>query len=271
MGLALLVVIWAITLISSYFFYAHTWWMPAVASQHGIALDKQFTATYVLMGVVFLAAQLALGLFVWRYRDRANRKATYSHGDIGLETLWTVLTAILFIGLNLAGQNIWASERFHADEAGPNPVQVEVTGVQFAWYFRYPGTDNTFGRIDPKSIDPSAGNESAVGLDPTDPASKDDFVTGTMYLPVNREAQITLRAQDVIHSFYVPAFRFKQDAVPGLAIKMKFMPIKVGDYEIACAELCGLGHYKMHGMVHVVSEQEYERWVQERITQKQSQ
>ncbi len=204
MGLALLVVIWAITLISSYFFYAHTWWMPAVASQHGIALDKQFTATYVLMGVVFLAAQLALGFFVWRYRDRANRKATYSHGDIGLETLWTVLTAILFIGLNLAGQNIWASERFHADEAGPNPVQVEVTGVQFAWYFRYPGTDNTFGRIDPKSIDPSAGNESAVGLDPTDPASKDDFVTGTMYLPVNREAQITLRAQDVIPASTCP-------------------------------------------------------------------
>jgi cytochrome c oxidase subunit 2 len=268
MGLALLFIVWLITLSSTYFFAIKKWWMPAVASLNGPAIDKQFFHTYIAMGVVFLAAQLALGLFVWKYRDRGkNSKVQYSHGNTKLELLWTTLTAILFIGLNLTGSKIWAESRFQG--ASPGAAQVEVTGLQFAWYFRYPGPDGKFGRTKPELEDASVGN--AVGVDPDDPAGKDDIVTGTLYLPVNREAEVILRAEDVIHSFFVPAMRFKQDAVPGLMIHMHFTPTKVGDYEIACAELCGLGHYKMHGILRVVSQEEYDKWIGEREKEKQGQ
>src|SRR5260370_17642888 len=140
--------------------------------------------------------------------------------------------------------SIWASERFRPAQRGA--VQVEVTGMQFQWYFRYPGPDGKFGGTKPELIDPSTGGEGAVGLDATDPASKDDFVTGTMYLPVGREAEVILRADHVIHSFFVPGMRFKQDAVPGLAIRLHFTPFSPGDYEFFYAAPCRLRHYKMN-------------------------
>jgi cytochrome c oxidase subunit 2 len=141
--------------------------------------------------------------------------------------------------------------------------------MQFQWYFRYPGPDGKFGATKPQLQDPSGGGEAALGLDPADPASKDDVVAGTMYVPVNREIDVILRAEDVIHSFFVPAMRFKQDAVPGLAIHMHFTPTETGDFEIACAELCGLGHYKMHGMLKVVSQDEFDKWLAAREAEKQ--
>jgi cytochrome c oxidase subunit 2 len=268
MGLVLLIVIWLITFGSTYFFIAKTWWLPTGASAAAAGIDHHFATTYLLMGIVFVAAQVALGYFAWRYRDHGSSPpAKYSHGHNGLEIIWTVLTFILFVGLNLMSSSIWASERFRP--AGPGATQVEVTGMQFAWYFRYPGTDGKFGATKPELIDPSAGGEAALGLDTTDPSSKDDIVTGTMYAPVGREVEVILRAQDVIHSFFVPAMRFKQDAVPGLAIHMHFTPIATGDYEIACAELCGLGHYKMHGMLKVVSQEEFDKWLAAREAEKQ--
>ena len=268
MGLVLLVVIWLITLVSTYFFVAKTWWLPVGASAAAAGIDHHFATTYLLMGVVFVAAQVTLGYFAWRYRDSGSSSpARYSHGNNTLEIIWTVLTFILFVGLNLMSSSIWASERFRP--AGPGALQVEVTGMQFAWYFRYAGPDGKFGATKPELIDASAGGEAAIGLDTTDAASKDDVVTGTMYVPVNREVEVILRAQDVIHSFFVPAMRFKQDAVPGLAIHMHFTPISIGDYEIACAELCGLGHYKMHGMLKVVSQEEFDKWLAAREAEKQ--
>jgi cytochrome c oxidase subunit 2 len=267
MGLALLVIIWLITFFSTYFFVAQTWWLPHGTATAAAFIDHQFALTYVLMGIVFVAAQGALGWLVWKYRAGAsNGPVEYSHGNTKLELIWTTLTAILFIGLNLMGSHVWASERF--DPAGPGAVQVEVTGMQFAWYFRYPGPDGHYARTDTKLMDPSAGSDAAIGLDPADPDSKDDVVTGTMYLPVNRQVDLTLRAVDVIHSFFVPSFRFKQDAVPGLAIHMHFTPTEIGEYEIACAELCGLGHYKMHGMVHVVSQEDFDKWLAAREAEK---
>jgi len=268
MGLALMAVIWLITLVSTYFFVAKTWWLPAGAAAAAGFIDRQFAITYVLMGIVFLAAQLGLGYIAWKYRDHASAKpANYSHGNTKLEVVWTVLTAALFIGLNLMGSSVWASQRFDPPEAGA--VQVEVTGMQFAWYFRYPGKDGQYGKTNVKLMDPSAGGEAAVGLDTSDPAAKDDVVTGTMYLPVNREVDLSLRAVDVIHSFFVPNLRFKQDAVPGLNIHMHLKPTAIGDYEIACAELCGLGHYKMHGMVKVVSQEDFDKWLTAREAEKQ--
>jgi len=269
MGLVLLIIIWLITLVSTYFFVAKTWWLPVGASAAAPLIDHHFTVTFILMGVVFVAAQLALGYAVWLYRDRgsSSSKVAYSHGNTRLEVVWTVLTTILFVGLNLASSSIWASERFRAAEA--NAVRVEVTGMQFAWYFRYPGPDGKFGATNPELEDASAGGEAALGLDPKDPASKDDVVTGTMVVPVNREIEVILRAHDVIHSFFIPNMRFKQDAVPGLAIHMHFTPTEVGEYEIACAELCGLGHYKMHGMLKVVSQEDFDKWLATKEAEKQ--
>jgi cytochrome c oxidase subunit II len=268
MGLALLVIIWLITFISTYFFVAQTWWLPHGASAAAPWIDHQFALTYVLMGIVFVAAQCGLGWLVWKHRDGAsNKPVQYSHGNAMLEIVWTALTAILFVGLNLMGSHVWANERF--EPAGAGAVPVEVTGMQFAWYFRYPGPDGTYGRTNAKLMDPSAGNEAALGLDTSDPAAKDDVVTGTLYLPVGRQVDLTLRAVDVIHSFFVPSLRFKQDTVPGLAIHMHFTPTEIGEYEIACAELCGLGHYKMHGMVHVVSQEDFDKWLAAREAEKQ--
>ncbi|HEY6765419.1 MAG TPA: cytochrome c oxidase subunit II [Candidatus Sulfotelmatobacter sp.] len=268
MGLALMAVIWLITLISTYFFVAKTWWLPVGAAEAAGWIDHQFALTYVIMGAVFLAAQLLLGYLAWKYRDHASaRPVDYSHGNIRLEVIWTVLTAALFIGLNLMGSSVWASQRF--DPAGVGSVPVEVTGMQFAWYFRYPGPDGKYGATSVKLMDPSAGGEAAVGLNTSDPAAKDDVVTGTMYLPVDREVDLSMRAVDVIHSFFVPQLRFKQDAVPGLNIHMHFKPTAIGDYEIACAELCGMGHYKMHGMVKVVSQEDFDKWLAAREAEKQ--
>jgi cytochrome c oxidase subunit 2 len=268
MGLVLLIVIWLITLLSTYFFAAKTWWLPVGASAAAPAIDHQFTTTFLLMGIVFVAAQLSLGVLVWMYRDRKDAPiAEYSHGNIKLEIVWTVLTAVLFIGLNLMSSSIWATERFRPADAGA--VRVEVTGMQFAWYFRYPGPDGRFGATRPEIEDASSGGEGALGLDAKDPASKDDVVSGIMVVPVNREVEVILRAHDVIHSFFVPAMRFKQDAVPGLAIHMHFTPTAAGEYEIACAELCGLGHYKMHGILKVVSQDEFDKWLASREAEKQ--
>ncbi|HEV2399119.1 MAG TPA: cytochrome c oxidase subunit II [Candidatus Sulfotelmatobacter sp.] len=268
MGLALLVLIWLITVISTYFFVAKTWWLPVGASAAAGWIDGQFTKTFIIMGIVFVAAQFSLGYIVWRYRQKPDSPpVAYSHGNTTLEITWTILTAILFIGLNLMGSNVWASQRF--DAAEPGAVQVEATGMQFAWYFRYPGPDGKYGPTSPKLIDPSSGGEAAVGLNTSDPASKDDVVTGTMYLPVNREVDVSLRSVDVIHDLFIPSLRFKQDAVPGLNIHMHFKPTQIGEYEIACAELCGLGHYKMHGMVHVVSQEDFDKWLAAREAEKQ--
>jgi len=270
MGLVLLLVIWLITILGSYFIIAKTWWLPVGASAAAAGIDHHFTVSYILMGAVFIAAQLGLGWFVWKYRDKgegSKEAALYSHGNTTLEVVWTVLTIFLFVGMNLASRSIWAAERL--TDAQPGAVQVEVTAMQFAWYFRYAGPDGKFGATRPELEDASLGGAGALGLDSTDSTSKDDVVSGIMVVPVNRQIEVILRSHDVIHSFFVPAMRFKQDAVPGLAIHMHFTPIQTGDFEFACAELCGLGHYKMHGIVKVVSQEEFDKWLAEREAEKQ--
>src|SRR6476646_10411093 len=171
MGLALLVLIWLITFVSTYFFVAKTWWLPIGASAAAGWIDSQFTLTFVIMGIVFVAAQVSLGYIVWKYRESpSSPPVAYSHGNTTLEIVWTVLTTILFVGLNLMGSSVWASQRW--DAAEPGAVQVEVTGMQFAWYFRYPGPDGKYGATSPKLMDPSAGGEAAVGLNTADAAAK---------------------------------------------------------------------------------------------------
>ena len=260
MALAFALVVIMITLLSGYFFLAHTWWFPIDISAHGAAIDHQFNVTLLITGIIFVAAQAALAYAVWKFRDRGDaRKAVYSHGNNTMEAIWTLGAAVLFIGLNLMGYSTWAKIHFVGAEAGA--MQVEVWGQQFAWYFRYPGPDNQFGPVHVEKVDDATGN--FLGLDRDhDAASKDDVVTATLAIPVNREVQLTLRSKDVTHSFFVRELRMKQDLVPGMQIPIHFTATKTGRYELACAELCGLGHYKMRAFVEVMTDEDFQKWMQ---------
>jgi cytochrome c oxidase subunit 2 len=254
MGRVLGIAIWLITLGSVGMFVSKHWWFPESISEHGGAVDHQFTITILVVGISFAAAQIGLGWVVWKYRDTsAATRATYSHGNNRLEVIWTVVTAIVFISLAVMGQRVWASLHLHA--APPGSYTVEVVAQQFSWNFHYHGKDNVFGRTDPKLIDDSALNY--VGIDDTDPNAKDDSVVSTLVVPVNRPVELILKSKDVTHSFFVPQLRFKQDLVPGMAIPVHFTVTKTGKYELACAELCGMNHYKMKSYMLVLPENEF--------------
>ena len=254
MGRVLAVIIWIITFLSVLLFVSGKWWFPAPISEHAPALDRQFFITIVVVGIAFTAAQIGLGWMVWKYRDTGSAadRAVYSHGSNRLEVIWTVITAIIFISLGVMGQSVWASLRLH--DAPPGSYSVEVVAQQFQWNFHYAGKDGKVGRTDPKFIDD--GSLNFVGLDNTDAAGADDIVTSTLAIPVNRPVELRLRSKDVIHNFWVPQLRFKQDLVPGMEIKVHFTANKVGSYELACAELCGQLHFKMRSFMLVLPEEE---------------
>ena len=250
MGRVLAVIIWILTLLSVLIFFNKKWWFPPAISDHAPALDRQFLLTIIVVGIAFTAAQVGLGWMVWKYRDtgKAGDRALYTHGSNKLEVIWTVITAFVFITLGVMGQQVWAQLRLH--DAPPGSYPVEVVAQQFQWNFHYPGKDNVFGRTDPRLIDDSALN--FIGIDESDPSAKDDAVTASLVIPVNRPVELRLRSKDVIHSFWVPPLRFKQDLVPGMEIKVHFTANKVGKYELACAELCGQLHFKMRSYMLVL-------------------
>jgi cytochrome c oxidase subunit II len=254
MGRVLAVIIWIVTLLSVLLFVSGKWWLPTAISDHAPALDRQFMITIIVVGISFTAAQIGLGWMVWKYRDtgKAGERATYSHGSNRLEVLWTVITAVVFIALGVMGQSVWASLRLH--DAPPGSYTVEVVAQQFQWNFHYAGKDGKFGRTEPRLIDDSALN--FIGLDPSDASSADDAVTAALAIPVNRPVELRLRSKDVIHNFWVPQLRFKQDLVPGMEIKVHFTANRVGKYELACAELCGQLHFKMKSYMLVLPEDE---------------
>ena len=260
MALALAILIWAIVLASVVLFTGEFGWFPPQISEHGEAMDAQFNLTLIVVAIGFILAQVALGYYVWRYRDRSGARAVYTHGNAKVEVATVLITAVTFVTLAIIGQRVWID--LHLEDMPEDAVQVEVTAQQFAWNFRYPGPDGTFGKTATRLINDQL---NPVGVDPRDPASSDDVVTlNRMAVPVNRDIRLTLRSKDVTHSFFVPALRFKQDTTPGLAVPGHFKALKTGEYEIACAELCGLQHYKMKGFLMVMSDQEFEAWLKER-------
>jgi cytochrome c oxidase subunit 2 len=251
-------IVWVLTIIVAYFFFAKTWWFPPPISQHGIAYDAQFMRTLIVVGIIFILAQFALGYVIVKFRND-GRRAGYSHGNNKLETLWTSATALLFIGLVVMGTKIWAS--VHFDEAPPDAMVVEVTAKQFAWSFRYPGVDGKFGHTDLKYVNDSAGNP--LGIDDKDPAGKDDIVSASLKVPVGKHIKLVMHSRDVIHNFFVPELRMKQDIVPGMEIPLHFQADQIGIYEVPCSELCGLGHYQMRTTMQVMSESDFEQWKQQ--------
>lgn len=244
------------TFLTVYYFVVRKWWFPPAINTLGQEIDAQFVRTLVITGIVFVLSQLGLAWAIFRYRDR-GQKSSYSHGNNTMEILWTLATTVMFVGLGIYAERSWADVQFRG--AAEGAVQVEVTGQQFAWNFRYPGPDGAFGRLDPAKIDDAGGNP--LGIDPADPAGKDDIVVPVVAVPVNREVELIIRSKDVTHSFFVRELRLKQDAVPGMMIHIHFTANQAGQFEIACAELCGLGHHRMRTFLQVMPQAEYDQWL----------
>ncbi len=253
----LAITIWIFTLITVILFTGQ--WFPESASAHGAIVDTQFFYTLIVTGVIFILAQVGLGLFVWRYRERPGQTAYYYHGNNKMEVIWTSATAVLFYVMVSLGYGVWVD--LYIQAAPEDAIRIEVTAQQFAWNIRYPGPDGQFGSIRPELIDDAAGNP--LGLDREDPAGGDDLVVPTMAVPVNRPIELILRSKDVTHNFSVRELRLKQDTVPGMMIPLRFTATKTGKYEIACSELCGLGHHRMRSFLDVLSDQGYADWLED--------
>jgi cytochrome c oxidase subunit II len=264
MALALRIVLALITLGCVYLFLGRPLWFPAGVSSHADMLDHDFRVAFWMLGALFIAGQAALAFVLMRKGPERQSAVMPRHwyGNWRFEIVWTLAIAAIFFWFHVSGARLWSSTMWPVKVG--HATYVEVTGAQFQWYFRYPGPDGVLGRTDAvKFARPDEGNP--LGLDPSDRTGQDDIVSPVMVVPVGHVVQLDLRAQDVVHSLFIPAMRFKQDAVPGMAIHAHFLPVKTGDYEIACAELCGLGHYRMRAVVRVVGEEEFEKWLQSRL------
>src|SRR5215469_8238845 len=251
-------IVWVLTVVICYFFVAKTWWFPPPINQHGVAYDEQFMRTLVVVGIIFVLAQFALGYVIVKFRNDGGR-AGYSHGNNRLETLWTSATALLFLSLVVMGTKIWAG--VHFEEAPPDAIPIEVMAKQFAWNFRYAGPDGKFGHTELKLVNDAAGNP--FGIDDKDPAGKDDISSASLKIPVNTPIKLIMHSRDVIHNFFVRELRMKQDIVPGMEIPLHFQADKIGIYEVPCSELCGLGHFQMRTTMQVLSQADFDKWKQD--------
>ena len=212
--------------------------LPESASTFGPKIDRLFLVVLWITGFFFFLVQGGLLLFTLKYRTRPGQQASYIHGNTLLEIIWTLIPALILLGLTLASQKLWAEIRY-PQQMPPNASQVEIQAEQFAWNVRYPGPDGQF-------------------------ETDDDVTTlNQLHLPVGQPVKVRLRSKDVIHSFFVPEFRVKQDAVPGMETSVWIQPTRAGQFEILCAELCGLGHYRMRGFVTTESAETFQPWLSE--------
>jgi cytochrome c oxidase subunit 2 len=251
--------------------------LPPLATAHGGQIDNLLGWIHIFMLILFVGWGAFFLYAIVRFRQSRNPVADYkgvtSHRSTYLEIGVAVVEAVLLIGFAIP---LWAA-RVEGLPPENEALVVQVTGEQFAWNIHYPGADRVFGRTDVKLLDLQS---NPLGLDRSDPAAKDDATTvNQLYLPVNRQIIVRLRSKDVIHSFGVPEFRVKQDAIPGLTIPIWFVPTittaemrtQTGNsafqYEIACAQLCGLGHARMRGFVTVQSAEEFQKWMDDTVAE----
>jgi cytochrome c oxidase subunit 2 len=239
--------------------------MPVDASLHGPALDRMTGWVHLLMAVLFVGWGLYFLYVLWRFRAKKNPQANYDGASgkfsKGVEVGVALVEAILLIGFAVPAWARWT-------KAIPEDADVErirVVAQQFAWNIHYPGADGQFGITRPELVGPS----NVIGLDHEDPLAKDDIVTiNQLRLPVDRPVVVELSSIDVIHSFFLPQMRVKQDAIPGMRIPIQFQATMVtpeGDtWNIACAQLCGNSHYRMKGYYQVLSQEDYAAWLAEK-------
>lgn len=233
-------------------------WLPAAASEHASMLDGVLLSVHAHMLLIFAAWLAVFVVALIKFRRGANPEARPE----GVRGMWPfVVIGAVIVGdvIILATQALPAwSSRNEPPPAGSPPVEIHVIAEQFAWNIHYPGLDGVFGRISNTLV--SASNP--VGIDRTDPAAKDDIgILNVLMLPLNRPAVIQLTSRDVIHSFTLNEMRVKQDATPGMTSRVWFTPIATGDWDIACSQLCGLGHYRMRGEYHVVDQAAWDKWL----------
>ena len=220
-------------------FYAH--WFPEDISEHGYVIDNLFSTIMYLTGLIFIATGLTFFWFLWKY-DAANtvEPVKFVHGSHTLEIVWSILPAATLLFIAIYQMNAWADVKLlrprEADGSLKSPT-AEVTGRQFEWRIRYPGPDGVIGT-------------------PDDIHSLND-----LHLPVGEDVVLQIKSMDVLHSFFLPHVRVKQDVVPGMKQYVWFRPIKTGQFDIVCAELCGWGHYKMKGRMTIESADNFNRWL----------
>ncbi len=211
-------------------------WLPENVSSFGGDVDFLFRLIYYITATVFVLVAITLVVFLILYRSREGRRATYTHGSTVLEITWTSVTLVIMLVLAFLSRSTWAEIK---QTLPPGDVTVQIMAKQFAWEITYPGPDGAFGSDD------------------------DLHVENELHVPVGKVVRVQLTSKDVIHSFFLPNLRLKQDALPGRVIGVWFKATKPGRYEIACAELCGFGHYTMRGWLTVHTAEDYDAWVKE--------
>jgi cytochrome c oxidase subunit II len=233
---------------------ARVTWMPADGALHGPIVDHLMFWNLIALCVAAIIAHLWLVVAILRRRGSAHR--------FPAAIRWVLVAAfcVMYTWMALTAQRLWAANRF----TGPSltAMQVEVVGEQFQWYFRYPGADGTFGITRPQLVNAAAGNP--LGIDPRDPHGADDIVSSMLVLPAGREVDLQLRSLDVIHGFFIPGMRLKENTVPGLVLHIHFTPVVTGVYPILCSQVCGSGHARMQARLLVVSPADFNAWLDQR-------
>ena len=232
-------------------------WLPPNGALHGPAFDHLLGLNLAIVFWLFMAAQVLLVLALMRRGAGPNRGGKARRSLLIVD--YVVLAGItgLYVWMVASSHRLWAASR-ESTVCSPG-VQVEVTGVQFQWYFRYPGPDGVYGRTTPRLVSAPTGNP--LGLDPADAHAADDVVTSILVVPVGRPIDLTLRSQDVIHGFFVPGMRLKQDAIPGMSGHLHFTAETPGNYVILCSQVCGLGHYRMQARLLAMPTGQFDAWL----------
>ena len=236
--------------------------LPPNASEHGYQIDHIIEFCHWFMGALFLGWSVFFIYVLLRFRKGKHPVADHEGVKSGISThlefAVVLIEAVLLVGFAIP---LWA-KRVNQFPETKDAILVHAVGQQFNWNFHLPGPDGQFGRREIALV----SNSNPLGLDPNDPAGKDDIVVlGELHVPVDRPVIIELSSKDVIHNFALPHMRMAQDAIPGQIIPMWFKPIKTGNYEVVCGQLCGLGHYGMKGMLVVDNPEEYQAWLKERV------
>jgi len=235
------------------------WWWTPIASNWSY-IDHTLIITFWITGAVFAAVVLFTAYCVWRFRHREGARAAYEPENRRVELWLTGLTAVGVAAMLAPGLVVW--HRFIT--VPEDAADVEVVAQQWLWSYRLPGEDGALGRSDAALI----SLDNPLGVVPDDPAGADDVIieAGDLHLPVDRPVRMLLRSVDVLHNFYVPEFRGKMDMVPGMITFFWFTPTRTGEFEVLCAELCGVGHGFMRGYVYVDDEADYQAWLAEQLT-----
>lgn len=238
--------------------------LPYPAAEPADRVQPLFNTTTILTGIAFFVTQILLFFFAFRYRTKPKRQARFLKNNLKLEIAWIAVPFLTFMFLFVWGQIVWAKVMSQPKDA----LELEVMGAQFSWRVRYPGKDRKLGKFAFRLI--GEGNE--MGIDVSDPNSRDDFIPIQMHVPKGTPVKLSLRSRDVIHSFFIPYLRVKMDAVPGMVTHIHFTPTvtttemrkKLNDpnfnYEVACAELCGRMHFAMKLILVVDEPEEFEAW-----------